>query len=78
MECLVYGDSTPDRASALYRGVVHKLTSDCGSRPLLPSQLIKEREVELKDAVSVYATTNGVHRYRMSERGESGLILFFI
>ena len=68
VECLVYGDSTPARAADLYRGVVNKLTSDCCSRPLLPSQLIKEREVELRDAASVYTTTNGVHRYAWREK----------
>ena len=31
-------------------------------RALLPSQLIKEREVELKDVASLYTTTNAVHK----------------
>ena len=31
-------------------------------RPLLPSQLIKEREVELRDLSSLYTTTNSVHK----------------
>ena len=31
-------------------------------RALLPSQLIKEREVELRDVASLYTTTNAVHK----------------
>ena len=62
IECLVFGNCSPDHAISLYDGVVTKLTQDCRSRSLLPSQLTKEREVELRDGHSVYTTTNGVHR----------------
>ena len=62
MECLVYGNSTPEQALRLYNGVLARLRNDCKTRALLPSQLVKEREVELRDPCSVFATTNGVHR----------------
>ena len=62
VECLVYGNCSPDHARALYTGVVDKLTSDCKSRPLMPSQLMKEREVELRNQHSIYTMTNSVHR----------------
>ena len=58
----MYGNSTPEQALHLYNGVLTKLKTDCKTRPLLPSQLVKEREVELRDPCSVFATTNGVHR----------------
>ena len=62
VECLVFGNCTPEQARTLFSGVVTKLRSDCSSRPLLPSQLYKDREVELRDRWSVYTTTNTVHR----------------
>ena len=62
VECLVYGNCSPEHAAALYEGVVSKLSADCGSRPLPASQLVKDREVELRDGWSVYTTTNNVHR----------------
>jgi len=62
VECLVYGNSTAEQAQTLYTRIVEKLQKHCKSRPLLPSQLVKEREVELKDPVSIYTTTNGVHK----------------
>ena len=31
-------------------------------KPLLPSQLVEEREVELKDSFSLYTTTNSFHK----------------
>ena len=64
VECLVYGNCTPEHATDLYTGVVDKLTSDCKSRPLMPSQLMKEREVELRNKHSIYTMTNSVHRFR--------------
>ena len=62
VECLVYGNCGPQLAHHLYSGVVSKLRGECRTRPLLPSQLVKEREVELRERESVYTTTNGVHR----------------
>ena len=58
----MYGNSTPEQALQLYNGVLTRLKTDCKTRPLLPSQLVKEREVELRDRSSVFTTTNGVHR----------------
>lgn len=62
VECLVYGNSTPEEARAIYQGLVDTLARECHTKPLLPSQLIKEREVELRDRASLYTTTNAVHR----------------
>ena len=62
VECLVYGNSSPEQALQLYNGVLTRLRTDCNTRPLLPSQLVKEREVELRDNCSVFTTTNSVHR----------------
>ena len=62
LECLVYGNCTETQALALYTRLVDKLTADCGSKPLLASQLVKEREVELRDPCSVFTTTNTVHK----------------
>jgi len=62
LECLVYGNCTQTQALALYTKLVDKLTADCGSKPLLASQLVKEREVELRDPCSVFTTTNTVHK----------------
>lgn len=62
VECLVFGNCSPQYAKDIYSGVINKLQSDCQSRPLLASQLYKDREVELRDSCSVYTTTNNVHR----------------
>jgi len=62
VECLVYGNCTADSALQLYTRLVDKLKTECNSRPLLPSQLVKEREVDLQDPATVYSTTNGVHK----------------
>ena len=62
VECLVYGNCTDSLALALYTRVVDKLKQDCKAKPLLPSQLIKEREVELRDLSSLYVTSNSVHK----------------
>ena len=62
VECLVFGNCTPEHAISLYEGVVTKLSQECQSKPLLPSQLTKEREVELRDRHSIYNTTNNVHK----------------
>jgi len=62
VECLVYGNCTDEHALELYTRVVKKLKMECKSKPLLPSQLIKEREVELRDPSSLYITSNGVHK----------------
>merc|ERR1711974_149656 len=62
VECMVYGNCTADSAMKIYTGLVEKLKQQCATRALLPSQLIKEREVELKDVASLYTTTNAVHK----------------
>jgi len=62
VECLVYGNCTDGLALSLYTRVVDKLKADCKAKSLLPSQLIKEREVELRDLSSLYVTTNSVHK----------------
>jgi len=62
VECLVYGNCTDSQALNLYTKVVDKLRKDCCSKPLLPSQLLKEREIELRDAASLYTITNSVHK----------------
>jgi insulysin len=62
IECMVYGNCTAESATKIYTGLVDKLKQQCATRALLPSQLIKEREVELKDVASLYTTTNAVHK----------------
>jgi len=62
VECLVYGNCTDSTALDLYGRVVSKLKTECKVKPLLPSQLVKLREVELKDSFSLYTTTNSFHK----------------
>ena len=62
VECLVYGNCTDSLALALYTRVVDKLKQDCKVKPLIPSQLIKEREVQLRDLSSLYVRSNSVHK----------------
>jgi len=62
IECLIYGNCTRDKALDYYNRVLDSLVSKTGCKPLLPSQLVKEREVCLEDTWSVYRVTNKVHK----------------
>ena len=42
--------------------VVSSLVGTAGCKALLPSQLVKEREVQLCDTWSVFRVTNSVHK----------------
>jgi len=63
LECLVYGNIGVEGARDMYKHISNRLKTDCKSRPLLPSQMIRERrEVQLTSPNSMYKTTNEVHK----------------
>jgi len=62
LECLVYGNSTAQEARQLYNFVSDTLRDKCNTRSLLPSQIMKEREVQLTDPHCIYRTGNSFHK----------------
>jgi len=62
IECLIYGNCGQDKALDYYNRVVNSLVGKTGCKALLPSQLVKEREVHLQDHWSIFSVTNGVHK----------------
>jgi len=62
LECLVYGNSTMEEAASIYSLVSNKLKQESGSRPLLASQTLKEREIQLTNPSYLYQTKNEIHK----------------
>lgn len=63
IEMLIHGNMLQESAVTLAAMIQEKLTTSCGTRPLLPSQLTRQREYQLRDGCSlVYLAENSVHR----------------
>ncbi|XP_076044547.1 insulin degrading metalloproteinase isoform X2 [Oratosquilla oratoria] len=63
LEFLIHGNVTKEQALDLATLVEEKLTSVSSTKPLLPSQLRREREFQLDDGCSyIYQAENSVHR----------------
>nr|XP_045607622.1 insulin-degrading enzyme-like [Procambarus clarkii] len=63
IEMLIHGNMLKDAALALAGTIQEKLTTKSGTRPLVPSQLTRQREYQLRDGCSlVYLADNNVHR----------------
>merc|ERR550532_2150121 len=61
VETLVFGNSCPEAAMQLNTRMVDKLKGR-GCRPLLPCQMVLDREVEMAKGVATYCATNNIHR----------------
>merc|ERR1711962_872943 len=63
LEVLVHGNMKRTTAQSIADSIQESLVSKANTRPLLPSQLTRERELQLKDESSmVYPAENTVHR----------------
>lgn len=62
IEALIHGNVTQEKAIELSSIVEDKLLANMKTKPLLPSQLIRDREVQLRDkSFYTYKCTNSVH-----------------
>lgn len=63
IECLIHGNASKERALKLVDIVENHMMSAVNVSPLLPRQLLLNRELKLEDGCNyVYEVTNGVHK----------------
>ncbi|KAK3874449.1 hypothetical protein Pcinc_020613 [Petrolisthes cinctipes] len=63
LEMLIHGNMMRESAEGLAAQVQERLTTHAHTRPLLPSQLLRQREYQLREGSSyVYPAENAVHR----------------
>ncbi|XP_045108140.1 insulin-degrading enzyme-like isoform X1 [Portunus trituberculatus] len=63
VEMLIHGNMRKESAATLATTLQDQLTSRAHTRPLLPSQLVRQREYQLRDGSSqMYRAENSVHK----------------